>query len=457
MCGTLAAVDATVLYPRGRQGNVMRVTRRGTVTALAAAALVPGALRAGVGPADPAVVIRDWYRLVLELVRHTATMSPPVASRAFAYLGVTLWEALAAPGTRSLAGQLTGLAPSPARPPGLDDAAVLHGALSAAVVGCFGNTGPSGQRALQVMTDRQGGAATAGLDPAVAAASLAHGRAVAGHVLAWAATDGGAEIANMGFPTEWPVPARPSQWVPTTVLVRLQQTPLLPGWGTNRAFALPAADACALPPPPAYSEDPGSAFHAEAMEVVAVSRALTDEQKLIARFWSDDPMLSPTPPGHWVAIAMGILQDQGATAVRQAEVLALLGIALADAFIACWQAKYAHDLLRPVTYIRRVIDKGWEPLLITPPFPEYPSGHSTQSGAAAGVLARLFGDGFAFVDRTHVDEGLGERSFASLAAAAEEAALSRLYGGIHFRSGVERGLDQGACVAGHVNALRLWA
>jgi membrane-associated phospholipid phosphatase len=352
---------------------------------------------------------------------------------------------------------LTGLAPPPARPPGLDDAAVLHGALALAVADCFGNTGPTGQRALQIMTDRLGSAVAAGPDPAVAAAGLAHGRAVAAHVLEWAAADGGAEIANMGFPADWPAPARPSQWVPTTVLVRLQQTPLLPGWGTNRAFALPSADACALPAPPAYSEAPGSAFHAEAMEVVAVSRALTDEQKLIARFWSDDPMLSPTPPGHWVSIAMDILQDQGAPAVRRAEVLALVSIAVADAFIACWQAKYAHDLLRPVTYIRRVIDPKWEPLLITPPFPEYPSGHSTQSGAAAGVLAQLFGDSFAFTDRTHVDEGLGERSFASFAAAAEEAALSRLYGGIHFRSGVARGLDQGACVAGHVNALRLWA
>jgi membrane-associated phospholipid phosphatase len=214
---------------------------------------------------------------------------------------------------------------------------------------------------------------------------------------------------------------------------------------------------CGLPPHPAYSEEPGSAFHAEAVEVVEVSRRLTPEQRLIARFWSDDPMLSPTPPGHWISIAMQILERQQAPAARRAEVLALLGITLADAFIACWRDKYAFDLLRPVTYIRRVIDKGWEPLLITPPFPEYPSGHSVQSGAAATVLTALFGEGFAFTDRTHVDDGLPARDYADFWTAAREAGLSRLYGGIHYRSAVERGLEQGICVGAQTLRVRLWA
>lgn len=432
----------------------MRLTRRQALLAAGATMLAPHGLRAADGPADPAAVIHTWYRLVLELVRHTATMSPPVASRAFGYLGVVVFQALAAPGTRSLSGQLTGLTPPPERPEGLDDAAVLHGALQLAVSDCFGNTGPTGQRALQVMAERLGEKISAGITADVAAASLAHGRAVATHVLDWSRSDGGAVVENLGFPQDWPKPESPAQWVPTTVLVRLQQAPLLPAWGTNRPFALPGGTACRLPPPPAYSEDPGSAFHAEAMEVYDTVRTLTDEQRLIARFWSDDPMLSPTPPGHWISIAMDILQDTGAPAPRQAEVLALLGIAMADAFIACWQSKYEYDLLRPVTYIRRVIDPKWEPILITPPFPEYPSGHSTQSGAAQAVLTHLFGDNFAFTDRTHVDEGLGERSFPSFRAAAEEAGISRLYGGIHFRAAIDRGLAQGECVAAHTLRLQ---
>jgi hypothetical protein len=135
--------------------------------------------------------------------------------------------------------------------------------------------------------------------------------------------------------------------------------------------------------------------------------------------------------------------------------LVRLGVAMSDAFIACWQSKYAYDTLRPVTYIRRHIDPAWEPFLITPPFPEYPSGHSTQSGAAAAALTKTFGEDFAFDDATHVDEGLPIRRFASFHEAAREAAMSRLYGGIHFRPANERGLEQGACVGAYAARLVL--
>ena len=135
------------------------------------------------------------------------------------------------------------------------------------------------------------------------------------------------------------------------------------------------------------------------------------------------------------------------------DVLARLGIVLADAFIGCWDAKFEYDLVRPVTYINRLIDPAWQPLLITPPFPEYPSGHSTQSGAAAAMLEDHFGTSFAFEDATHVVEGFEPRHFESFWQAAEEAAISRLYGGIHFRAAIERGLEQGRCIAAHTNAL----
>jgi hypothetical protein len=303
------------------------------------------------------------------------------------------------------------------------------------------------------MTDKQGAALAAGADPAAAALSAAYGQALAAHILAWAATDGGAAIENLGFPVSYEPAGSPADWVPTS-LVALQQTPLLPGWGRNRAFAMPDGAACPLPPPPDYSEAAASDFHAEAMEVYETARALTDEQKLIARFWSDDPMLSPTPPGHWISIALQLVEREDLAPREATDLLARLGVVTADAFIGCWRTKYDYDLLRPVTYIRRLIDKDWQPLLITPPFPEYPSGHSTQSAAAAEVLTAVFGDGFAFTDETQVEDGLPARSFPSFRAAAEEAALSRLYGGIHFRAAIDRGLDQGRCVAQHTLGLR---
>lgn len=400
--------------------------------------------------------MRGWHELVLRLVRHTATYSPPVASRAFGYLGVATYEALRAmrPGLQSLAGQLNQLAALPAAPAGnLHGPAVMNAALSAAVSSLFGNTGPTGQRVLGLMTEKMAAEAAAGADASTLARSIAHGEAVTAHVLAWAETDGCGPIENMGFPQSWTLTEGPAHWVPTSTIAQ-QQAPLLPNWGRLRGFAMPHGGACPLPPPPAYSEEPSSEFYKQAMEVLEARRNLTDEQKAIARFWSDDPMLSPTPPGHWMSIALQVLEQQNADAATHADVLVRVGMSVADSFIACWHSKFEFDLVRPVTYIRRVIDKSFEPLLITPPFPEYPSGHSTQSGAAAAVLTRLFGENFAFTDATHVRDKIKPRNFASFEAAASEAAISRLYGGIHFRAAIDRGLEQGKCVAAFINAVK---
>lgn len=433
----------------------MILTRRAVLAALAGLPTLPTALAAS--QSTPPPVLRDWYRLVLELVRHTATYSPPVASRAFAYVGVTAFEAVAGgdPALVSLAGQLNGLTAVPARDPALayDEALVLNAALEAAISSFFGNTGPSGQQAMARMASRKQTRLSESVDGEIAARSIAHGKAVADHILVWSQTDGGAVVENMGFPYDYTPQPGPEHWVPTST-IRQQQAPLLPNWGNNRTFAMPAGATCALSAPPAYSEDPQSEFYVQAKEVYDAVNGLTPEQKAIARFWSDDPMLSPTPPGHWVSIACEILEAQGQPESRCAEVLALVGIAVADAFIGCWQSKYEYDLVRPVTYIKRMIDPKWEPLLITPPFPEYPSGHSTQSGAAAEVLTAVFGPGFAFTDSTHVDDGIPARNFPDFWAAADEAAISRLYGGIHYRAAIDRGLDQGRCIGAYAAALK---
>jgi membrane-associated phospholipid phosphatase len=401
-------------------------------------------------------VVTTWYRLVLELVRHTATYSPPVASRAFAYIGVAAHEALVTgnPSLRTLAGQLNALTALPARDAGdYDEACVLHATLDASAQAFFANTGPTGQRALKALGQQVATKAMAGISDDIVARSTAYGQAVAEHILAWSLEDGGAVVENMGFPQSYTPGTDPQDWVPTS-LVRQQQAPLLPDWGKVRPFAMPAGNTCAIPAPPAYSEDPASPFQQAAQEVYDTVTNLTDEQRLIARFWSDDPMLTSTPPGHWIAIVLQIADDTAMPADRVTEVLATLGVAMADAFIACWDAKFEFNLLRPITAIRRTINPKFEPLLNTPPFPEYPSGHSTQSGAAAAVLTAAFGEASAFDDPTHQDEGLPVRSFASFWDAAEEAGISRLYGGIHYRFAVEEGLTQGRCVGAYATALK---
>jgi hypothetical protein len=317
----------------------------------------------------------------------------------------------------------------------------------------FTHTGPTGQRALAAMERKMRQKVIAGVAADVVTRSEAHGKAVAEHILAWSMDDGGAKIENMGFPLNYELIKGPAHWLPTSKIGQ-QQVPLLPGWGNNRTFAMPDGGSCPLSPPLAYSEDKNSEFYKEALEVYDTVNALTPEQRAIARFWSDDPMLSPTPPGHWISIAMAALDGEHANIEKVVETQALLGIALADGFIGCWHEKFKYDLVRPITYIKRSIDPKWEALLITPPFPEYPSGHSTQSAAAAVVLAKLFGDHYAFEDHTHEADGLIPRKFASFWDAAEEAGISRLYGGIHYRNAIKVGLEQGKCVGAYVNKLQ---
>ena len=435
----------------------MSLTRRAALKT-AAAALGFWALPAPAARAqDGGEILRRWYRLVLRLVRHTPTYSPPVASRSFAYLGVAAYQAVASGQAAlvSLEGQLNGLQGLPARAAGqaYSDALITHCVMASAVKSFFGNTGPTGQRVMAATEKKLKGEALAGLPDDVAERSLAYAGALMAAILAWSETDGGAVVENMGFPLDYALTQGPSNWVPTSA-IRQQQFPLLPNWARNRSFAMPNGAACPIPPPPPYSEDPSSAFYREALEVHEAVRNLTPGQEAIARFWSDDPMLSPTPPGHWLFIALDLLEQENASLDRTAEVLMRLGVAMADAFIGCWHAKFQYDLLRPVTYIRRVIDPSWEPLLITPPFPEYPSGHSTLSGASAAVLTSIYGKDFSFTDRTHERDGMAPRSFPSFDAAAEEAGISRLYGGIHFRAAINHGINQGRCIGQHAIALR---
>jgi hypothetical protein len=439
------------------------LTRRRLLQTISGVGLASALLTSGMAEATkvksstPEDVIVSWYGLVLELVRHTSDYSPPVASRSFAYLGVTIFECLASgpSGLVSLAGQLQNFKSVPQRQPDLvyAEATVLHAALCRAVEVYFSHTGPTGKRAVAAMDRALKAQLSKRTTADILERSLRFGEAVAEHVFTWSTGDGGHGVQNLGFPLDYTLPQGASAWVPTNT-IQLQQKPLLPQWGNNRRFVRSEAKLCEAAAHPAYSEDPSSQFFAEAREVYDVSSNLTPEQIAIARFWSDDPMLSPTPPGHWISIGLHILAEQRADGARYVEVLALLGLTLADSFIACWQSKYRYNLLRPVTFIRKHIDPNWAPLLITPPFPEYPSGHSVQSGAAADVLSHQFGTSLAFEDNTHQKDGLAARRFASFSDAADEAALSRLYGGIHFRSAAINGLAQGRCIAAQTLSLK---
>ncbi|MCX7303825.1 MAG: vanadium-dependent haloperoxidase [Hyphomicrobiales bacterium] len=406
---------------------------------------------------SPQEMLRDWYYLMNELVRHTATYSPPVASRSFGYLGVTAFESAVGGSDNlvSLVGQLHGFEAVPAREPGAtyDETTVIMAAMSDAIVYYFGNTGPTGQRAIRAAQKKWRAQSVEGVPADVVARSEAFGKAMAAIIHDWSLGDGGAVIDNMGFPEKLDLPKGDDKWVPTSA-IRQQQMPLLPGWGDNRTFAVPAGAICRTPGNPPYSTEHDSQFYREAVEVYETGNSTTAEQKAIARFWSDDPMLSMTPPGHWVSIALQVAQNADLSLEDNVDLLARMGIAMSDAFVGCWHEKFTYNLVRPVTYIKKVIDPKWEPLLNTPPFPEYPSGHSTVSGAMDAVLTAFFGDGYVFEDKTGSPDGRNPRKFKSFHEAADEAGISRLYGGIHFQSAIVDGLAQGRCIGSYANALK---
>jgi hypothetical protein len=409
------------------------------------------ASRAGGGPSGavedsgPDVAL-EWFHLAYALTRQER-LSPPVAARAFGYLGVTLYESVV-PGTvhyRSLAGQLNGLGPAPSAGHGqFYWPAVANAALAQMMRQLYGSA--ASHAAIAALETAFVARFRAEVPPGVVVAASKQGQRVADYIRDWSLRDGFAQLRGCAYTA----PGGQGLWQPTPPAFL---PPLEPCWGLVRPFVLPSGGACASGPPPAYSAEPTSAFFQEAKEVYDVVNSLTLDQLAVALFWSDDPGTTGTPPGHSTMIAAQVIEQLGLTLDVAAETFAKVGIANADAFIACWATKYQYNLLRPVTYVHTVLgDAGWATPLVTPPFPEFTSGHSAQSGATARVLTDLFGD-VAFTDRTHAARGLPSRSFSSFFDAAHEAAISRFYGGIHFRSAIERGIDQGECVGRAVSAL----
>ncbi len=374
--------------------------------------------------------------------------SPPQASRGYAYPAIAAYEALIGdhPEYRSLAGQLRGLEAPPGRPEGeiLAELSAVHAFLNLSRSIVF-----SEQRIIEFHDEMLERFRSYGVPRDVFDRSLEYGDAVSDHILAWSDTDGYRQTRT--YP-KYTVTDQPGRWIPSPPAYL---DGIEPHWDQIRPFVLESADQFKPPPPTPYSMDEGSLFYDEAREVYDVGRYLTEEQAEIAAFWDCNPYVMNTrghvmfaekkitPGGHWMGIAAIAARTAGASMMKAAETYALTSIALSDAFISSWDEKYRSNLVRPETVINRFIDEDWMPLLQTPPFPEYTSGHSVISTAAAIALTDIYGDNFAFDDTTEVEFGLPVRSFESFKEASAEAAISRLYGGIHYMPAIEDGVGQG--------------
>ncbi len=287
------------------------------------------------------------------------------------------------------------------------------------------------------------------LDPVVFKNSMEYSSQVAEAILEWADSDMYKETRNFG---EF-APADPDGfWQPTSP----DYMPAIePHWSEIRPFVLDSANQFEPERPTAYDVSQESAFYNETLEVLETVNNADSIKTSIAQFWDCNPNISHhhghmmyflqkiSPGGHWVHIALQSLDAEDMSLMQGAMVMAGVSLTLHDAFIACWTEKYKSNYIRPETVIKEYIDKDWEPILQTPAFPEYPSGHSVASASAATFLSSIVGQDYHFIDSTEVPYGLPSREFNSFREASNEAAISRLYGGIHFMPAIDNGITMG--------------
>lgn len=279
--------------------------------------------------------------------------------------------------------------------------------------------------------------------------SVSYGRQVGNHIAEWAAKD--RYLERNSFPA----------YIVTKETGRYQPTPpnytdaVETNWKTLRLFVLDSASQFRPPPPTRFDTVKGSAFYKEVYQVYNIVKNPRAGDSATAWYWDDNPNTSVTnghvtyfqqknsPPGHWIHIACSVAEKEKFDPIKTASLLSKTAIAIADGFIAVWEAKFTYNYIRPETFINRYIDKDWVPLIQTPAFPEYPSAHSVASAGAATVLTNMVGNNYAFIDSTEVPYGRPTRKFNSFYEAADQASISRMYGGIHFIEAIEKGKEQG--------------
>lgn len=384
--------------------------------------------------------------------------SPPVASRTYAYTAIAAYEAARYENKNyfSLAGQVTKLTPFDAPEAGKQynySLAAVNALLLTAKTMVISEEMIENfrQKMLQEFS-------ATGMPQDIFDNSVAFGKKTADHVLAWAAQDNYKQ--TRAFP-KYTVTDDNETWKPTPPAY---MKAIEPYWNRIRPFLLDSGTQFKPIAATVFSSDSTSKFYKEAVEVQQTGLHLTAEQIAIANFWDCNPFKMNinghvmyatkkiSPGGHWINITRLACRQTKADLVRSAEAYIWVSLTLADAFISCWDEKYRSRVIRPETYINRYISESWTPLLQTPPFPEYTSGHSVVSAASSVVLTKLFGEKFAYTDSTEMEFDIPVRQFTSFSNAAGEAAISRLYGGIHYMPSIKNGMLEGEAIGKFISA-----
>lgn len=418
-------------------------------------------------PSEPIEITPEIYHASVDKV--TGIMlhdifSPPVASRIFAYPNVAAYEILVQNDTiyKTLSATLNGLSPVPK----IDKKEQVNVNLAAIIAHLeISKKLIFSEDKFEVLQDSLY-KHWESVNKKEFHQSKKYALTVVSHIKKWMDADNYSQTRTM-----------PKFTVDSDDISRWHPTPpsylegIEPHWNKIRPFLLATADQFKPKSHPEFSLEKDSQFYKELMEVYNISEQITEngddsEEIAIAQFWDCNPYVSVTrghfmfatkkitPGAHWIGIVKIATKKTNSSLMETANAYTKTSLAIADAFISCWDEKYKTNLVRPETLINQNIDPDWLPILQTPPFPEYTSGHSVISGAASVILTGIFGENFAFDDDTELQFGLPIRSFASFYDASTEAALSRMYGGIHYRAAVDNGLVQGKNV-GHFVANKM--
>jgi len=273
--------------------------------------------------------------------------------------------------------------------------------------------------------------------------SIEYGKEIAREIIEWSKLDGADFGFDKNFPESFEPPKCKSCWTKTTPGYLPS---LLPYWGTNTSLlsgAQDVAQTCEVFP---FSVDSNSFMYNQAMIVLENSKLNDPKYERIAEYWDDGAGYSGTPSGHFFSLVKSIVVKEKIALDDALELYVKLGVAVNEAFISSFELKYKYNFIRPITYIQRYIDPQFNTRIASPPFPEFPSGHSFQSGAASEVMKAILSDTIPFVDSTHVnrsDIDGASRSYASFTEMSEEISISRMYGGIHFQETLDISLDYG--------------
>ena len=397
---------------------------------------------------DPEIFHESMQKLTDVIVYDI--FSPPVASRIYVYPTIAAYEILINqhPNFKSLSGKLKGLDKIPLPDPELEYSFPL------ASIHAFLEVGKDLIFSEEKITDFQNEIMSElkelGIPNEIYNRSIDYADIVASHIRKWYKKDNYDQTRS--FPKYTIRRNNIESWKPTPPDY---MEGIEPHWNKIRTLLIDSADQFTVDQPPNFSLEKDSHFYKDLYEVYQIGKNLTDEQKQIASFWDCNPYVSHhkghamfatkkiTPGGHWIGITKIATQKADLSLMETIYTYTLVSVGLFDSFIVCWDEKWRSILVRPETLINQFIDKDWIPYLQTPPFPEYTSGHSVISRTSAKILTKVLGDNFEFLDTTEEKYGLKARKYKSFIEAADEAAISRIWGGIHYMPAITLGVKQG--------------